>query len=222
MLRHIFTFLLLFSCTALFAQPKSFQIGPNGDTLNLVDANGLKQGKWVESVPELRGNPGYEEEGIYKNDKKHGIWRKYSIHGDLLAVENYMNGGKDGLQQYFSFLGHLLAEENWRGFNPEDPYDTIPVYGTESNEVIDFKIVKAEPYSVKHGVFNYYDDGGRLIKSETYDRNSLVVPKDERPAIAQKEEEGEKKKVEKTAEMLEWERKNSGKKRALRDGQTGL
>lgn len=214
--------LLVFSMSVVYcgyAQPKSFQLLDNGDTLNLVDNKGLKQGKWVQSFPELRGNPGYEEEGVFVNDKKNGVWRKFTPEGDLLAIENYMNGGKDGLQQYFTFVGTLIREENWRGFNPEDPYDTIPVYGTESNAVVEFKIVKAEPYSVKHGTWKYYDDQGRLINVEEYDRNRLLVPKDEKPEVTTTEKP---KKIEKTPEMLEWERKNSGKKKALRDGATGL
>ncbi len=215
----LFIVSLLFSEAGL-AQPKSFKLNDRGDTLNLVDSKGLKQGKWVTSVPELRGNPGYEEEGVYKNDQKHGYWRKYSMEGDLIAVEHYIHGGKDGIQQYFSFLGGLLVEESWRGYNPDQPYDTIPVYGTGSNEVVDFKIVKAEPYSVKHGTWKYYEEGtGALVKTEEYDRNNLVVPKEDKPVIAQSDKP---KKVEKTAEMVEWEKKNSGKKKALRDGATGL
>lgn len=200
-----------------YAQPKSFQLTTDGDTLNLVDNKGLKQGRWVQSFPELRGNPGYEEEGVYVNDKKNGVWRKFTVDGDLIAIENYKYGGKDGLQQYFTFVGNLLREENWRGFNPDSPYDTIPIYGTGSNDVLEFKIVKAEPYSVKHGTWKYYDDQGRLINVEEYDRNNLVVPKEEKQEVAERP-----KKIEKTAEMLEWERKNSGKKKALRDGATGL
>ena len=219
-LASIVAFLSLAFSASTFAQPKSFKLNHEGDTLNLVDNKGLKQGKWVMTYPELRGNPGYDEEGIYKNDQKHGYWRKYSKEGDLIAVEHYIHGGKDGLQQYFSFLGGLLVEENWRGYNPDQPYDTIPVYGTGSNEVVDFKIVKAEPYSVKHGTWKYYEEGtGRLVKTEEYDRNNLVVPKEEKPVIAQSDKP---KKVEKTAEMIEWEKKNSGKKKALRDGATGL
>ena len=78
------------------AQYKDFKLSPTGDTLNVVDKNGLKQGKWVNIIGEIRGEPGFEEEGLYKNDKKTGVWRKYNTTGDLTAVENYLFGGKDG------------------------------------------------------------------------------------------------------------------------------
>jgi hypothetical protein len=205
------------------AQYASYQLGAEGDTLNAVDKKGHKQGKWVVRTEELRGEPGYEEEGLYKDGKREGKWRRYSLNGDLLAIETYWLGGKHGLQQYFSFLGDLIREESWRGYNPAEPYDTIPVYGTSSNEIVSFKIVKAEPYSVKHGEWRYYEAGsGRLIKTEEYAINNLVTPESKKNlAAAATDPKAEKKKPEKTPEMLEWEKKNKGKKKVLRDGRTG-
>lgn len=203
----------------LSAQYKKFEISSKGDTINGINQQGQKQGKWVLHIGELRGEPGYEEEGVFKNGVKDGFWRKYNLEGDLIGVEHFILGGKDGLQQYFTYLGDLVREENWRGFNPDDPYDTIAVYGTGSNEIVDYKIVKAEPYSVKHGEWKYYEPGsGRLIKSEQWDRNNLVLPNAPKAEVAKSKD----KKPDKPAEMVEWERKNSGKKKALRDGQTGL
>ena len=203
-----------------FAQYKTYKLNPKGDTINAINQQGEKVGKWVIEVAELRGEPGFVEEGIYKKGYKDGYWRKYSIEGDLLAVENYILGGKDGLQQYFSPLGDLVQEENWKGYNPDAPYDTVAVYGTGSGEIIDYKIVKAEPYSVKHGEWKYYEPGsGRLLRSEKWERNNLVNPNAPKPESASSDKP---KKVEKTAEMLEWEKKNSGTKGAITDGRTGL
>lgn len=201
------------------SQYKEYKLSPKGDTINAVTKDGLKTGKWVTHVDELRGNPGYEEEGMYRKGQKDGIWRKYTLQGDLLAMENYKFGGKDGTQQYFTYLGDLEREESWKGYNPDSPYDTIPLYGTGSGEIVDYKIVKAEPYSVKDGEWKYYEPGtGRLLRTEKWERNNLINPD------VQKTNEAyvKPKKVEKTAEMMEWERKNSGKKKALRDGSTGL
>lgn len=203
------------------AQYKSYKISEKGDTINAIDKNGLKQGKWVIHIDEIRGEPGYEEEGIFKNDKKEGIWRQYNLTSDLIGVENYKLGGKDGIQQYYTYLGDLYREESWRGYNPDSPYDTIPIYGTGSNEIIDYKIVKAEQYSVKHGEWKYYEPGsGRLIKVEKYDRGLLEKPNATAPVAPTAT--ATPKKVEKTPEMLEWEKKNKGKKKVLRDGRTGM
>ncbi len=215
--RNIFFLILCFISMQGFAQYTSYKLNAKGDTINIVDKKGIKQGRWVTHVDELRGEPGYEEEGMFKNGEKNGYWRRYSLEGDLLSVENYRLGGKDGIQQYYSFLGELVREESWRGYNPDAPYDTVAVYGTGSNEIIEYKIVKAVPYAVKNGTWKYYQ-GGMIIKTEEWERNNLVV-KAADPNLAIKPKP---KKVEKTAEMLEWESKNKGKKKVLRDGATGM
>ncbi len=71
----------------LFAKWKDFTIGPRGDTLNGVDKQDQKQGKWVNHFDEVRGEPGYEEEGIYKDNRKEGAWRIFSLQGDLIGLE---------------------------------------------------------------------------------------------------------------------------------------
>jgi hypothetical protein len=216
----LFTMLLLAGQPGI-AQYKSFQLNADGDTINAITKSGLKQGKWVLHVDEVRGEPGYEEEGIFEKDKKEGVWRQYNLTGDLIGVENYRLGGKDGVQQYYTYLGDLVREESWRAYNPDAPFDTIPVYGTGSNDIIDFKIVKAEQYSVKHGEWKYYEAGsGRLIKTEKYDRGLLVTP-GVTPAPATVSATPAKK-PDKTPEMLEWEKKNKGKKKVVRDGRTNL
>jgi hypothetical protein len=203
-----------------FSQYKEYKLSIKNDTINAIDQHNLKQGKWVISVPELRGEPGYEEEGIFINSKKEGIWRKYNLNSDLLATENYRFGGKNGLQQYFTKSGDLVREENWKAYNPEVPYDTIPVYGTGNNEIVSYKIVKAEQYSVQHGTWKYYDPStGRIIKTEEYDRGHLQTKPD---IIAEASDDKPKPKA-KPPEVLEYEKKNSGKKKVmLRQGQTGL
>jgi hypothetical protein len=224
--RKILTLVLFFVVSVLNvdAQLKSFKISVKGDTINKIDKKGFKQGKFVLIKEELRGEPGFEEEGMYKNDTKEGIWRRYNLQGDPIGFETYLQGGKNGLQQYYSPLGELLREENWRGYNPDAPYDTIALYGTGSNEIIDYKIVKAEQYSVKQGVWRYYEPvTGRLLKTEEWDRNNLVLPNAPKKEIVSSNSlKGVKKEVPKTAAMLEWEKKNKGKKNVIRNGQTGF
>jgi antitoxin component YwqK of YwqJK toxin-antitoxin module len=201
------------------AQYKTYQLTAGGDTLNAIDNNDMKQGKWVIHVEPLRGEPGFEEEGVFKNNNKEGVWRKYSLAGDIIAVEFYKLGGKDGLQQYYTYLGDLIREESWRGYDPDAPYDTIAVYGEGNNEIMEYKIVKAEQYSVKHGEWKYYDAGtGRLVKVEKYERGHLETPGGNTKTVVAPVEK--KKEVEKTPEMIEWEKKNKGKKKVVRDGRT--
>ena len=208
---------LFFSQTG-FTQYKSFKISVKADTINRILSNGQKQGKWVIEIPELRGEPGYVEEGAYNKGYKNSVWRKYTEQGDLIAYENYLNGGKDGEQQYFNHMGDLIRIENWKGYDPNAPYDTVAVYGTGNNEIIDYKISKAEPYSVKQGEWKYYDPStGALVRTEVWELNNIKKP-EEKPKtdVAVK-----KKEVPKTAAMIEWDLKNKGKKGAVRNGETG-
>ena len=130
-------------------------------------------------------------------------------------------GGLHGIQQYYTFLGDLIREESWRGYDPDAPYDTIAVYGAGNNDIVDYKIVKAEQYSVKHGEWKYYEPGsGRLVKTEMYDRGFPLTPANPvKPGVVVTDKP---KKIDKTPEMLEWEKKNKGKKKVLRDGRTNL
>lgn len=215
-LTFIFVLIQLFS-TEGSAQYKTYELTVDRDTINAIDNKNQKQGMWVISTPELRGEPGYEEEGKFKDGKKTGVWRRYNLNGDLIAIENYKYGGKDGLQQYFTMMGDLGREESWKAYNPDAPYDTIPIYGTGSNEILNYKIVKAEQYSVKHGKWKWYDPlSGRVVRSEIYDRGFLPT---EEPTVATTDD---KTKKVKPAEVLQYEKKNAGKKKVkTRDGATG-
>ncbi len=208
--------LVVYVCPA-----QSYKLSANGDTLNKIDKNKKRQGKWINRVEPFRGNEGYEEEGMYVDSVKEGYWRIYNLQGDFIALERYKKGGKDGTQLYYTYLGDLEREESWRGYDPNAPYDTIDVYGQGNNEIIEQKIVKAYQYSVKHGQWKWYDPRtGRVIKIEAYDRGMLEKDRNEIKAAGTKDPKEKKKEVAKTPAMLEWEKKNKGKKNAVRDGRT--
>lgn len=160
--------LLLFASFTASSQYKSYILGAKGDTLNRIDKNDKRQGKWVNKVESLRGEPGYEEEGIYKDGKKEGTWRAYTLQGDLFAIENYRWGNKNGKSQYFNIAG-IVREESWKAVNPENPYDTIEVPDLADPYKVEMKVIKIEGTSVKHGNWKYYDPAtGRIVKTETY------------------------------------------------------
>src|ERR1051325_11680403 len=140
-MRSIFSFLLLLSLGAN-AQWKSYIIGVKGDTLNRMDLQGRKQGPWVVQVDELRGEPGYEEDGFFVNDKKEGRWVRYSLGGDRLAVENYRWGMKDGPCEYYNNVEDLVRVESWLSIDPKKTYDTIPIYDpNDASRIIRFQVV---------------------------------------------------------------------------------
>jgi antitoxin component YwqK of YwqJK toxin-antitoxin module len=161
----IITFLSIISFQSN-AQWKSYRITSNKDTINCVDKNDLKQGRWSIKIEGLRGEPGRDEEGVFKDGKKEGVWRIYTTMGDLYAVENYRWGNKDGKSQYFNITG-IIREESWKSVNPANPYDTIDVYDPVNPNKMYRQIVKLEGNSVKHGTWKYYEDG-LITRSENY------------------------------------------------------
>jgi antitoxin component YwqK of YwqJK toxin-antitoxin module len=205
-----------------FAQLKDYRISIKGDTLNGVDQQGKKQGKWVHRYDEVRGEPGFEEEGEYVDDRREGKWRRYTLMGDLIAIENYRWGYKDGVSQYFNALGELLREESWKALNPDKQYDTIDVEDVDHLEKYTRVIVKNEGAGIRHGTWKYYDpSSGFVNKTENYVLGALQNNKSS--STASKEPTAESKAKAKPKEVLDFEKKNSGKKKVrVQDGSTGL
>ncbi|MFM9021603.1 MAG: toxin-antitoxin system YwqK family antitoxin [Sediminibacterium sp.] len=168
---RLIIFCCLFSLSAgAQNQYKSFVKGVHGDSINKVDMNDRKQGKWVERYPALRGNPGYEAEGYYLDDLKVGTWKTYNLMGDKIAEETFRYGNKDGRCRYFTVAG-LVREENWRAPRKLDKQqlDTILVQDPGEPNVYKRVVIKMEGQSLKHGTWRYFDPVyGRIIAEETY------------------------------------------------------
>lgn len=222
--------LLCFITISANAQWKSYRLTNNDrDTINRIDEKDRKQGKWVIKVESLRGEPGYDEEGIFIDGKKEGVWRCYTSIGDLFAVERFRWGNKDGKCQYFSISG-LTREESWKAVNPDNPFDTVDVFDPIDPMKVERKVVKMEGSSVKHGPWKYYEStSGALIKTENYILGKLEIPRavsDEKVASGPinvsdlQPAEPPKKVIPK--EVKEFQKKNGRKKIKVLDGSTGL
>ena len=215
--------LFLFASIAVKAQWKSYRITSNNDTINCIDKNDLRQGKWSVKIEGLRGEPGRDEEGIYKDGKKEGVWRVYTSMGDLYAVENYRWGNKDGKCQYFNISG-IVREESWKAVNPANPFDTVDVYDPVDPTKMYRQVVKIEGSSVKHGTWNYYNDG-LISKSENYFLDKLQSPLGGATA-SDKDNPNPEKKTEKAPvktkpkEVMDFEKKVGKKKVKVIDGTT--
>jgi hypothetical protein len=216
-----------------FSQYKNYLIGPKGDTLNRIDLNGKKQGPWVIHVEDNHGEPGYEEEGYFENDRREGMWRRFSLQGDMTAIENYRWGNKNGKCQYFTNTGDLVREESWKAVNPDDPYDTVPVYDlNDPTKIVSTQIIKLDGYSLKHGTWKYYDpNSGAVVKTEKWfldkpatgdsKNDDDLRPIDTADNSKQSTDTAAKKPATKPQAVLDYEKKNSGKKKVkVRDGQT--
>lgn len=212
---------------------RSYDLSNNGDTLNVIDQKDLKQGKWVIHTNALRGEPGFEEEGTYVDNLREGIWRRYNLTGDILAIENYKWGYKDGKQLYFTMMGDLLREESWMAVNPKNPYDTIEVPDLNNPILLQKKIIKHESAEVRNGPWKFYNPvNGSIVKTENY-LFGLKTDADGKPILNNSKESSnvtiqptktnntEKPKAKPSA-VAEWEKKNAGKKKIIvQDGKTG-
>ena len=232
-MRYLLILFLMIS-THGYSQCKSFIIGVKGDTLNCVDFNNKKQGRWVVEMPALRGEKGYEEQGVYINDKKEGKWQQFSLMGDLMAIENYRWGNKNGKCFYFTPFGQPLREESWKAVNPDNPYDTVDVYDLKDpSKVAERVVVKLDGFTLRHGTWKFYDpEFGTVEKTERFHLDKLIDGSDtdelapidigtKSTAKSNTDSTG-KKTVAKPKEVLEYEKKNAGKKSIkVRDGRTG-
>lgn len=224
---YMLLFCLFLTGMGAFAQCRSYTLTDQGDTINCIDLKGVKQGPWLESYPELRGNPGYEEEGVYKNGLKEGVWRRFSLQGDIMAVENYKWGLLNGKSAYYSLMG-LEREESWWAIDPGKKFDTIDVPDLYVDGNYRTVVVPNEGRSMKHGTWNFYNTmTGRIEKSEEFIRDSAVGVlgalgiTTQKPATQPKGDSTQKK-TPKPDVVQEWEKKNSGKKKVkVRDGSTG-
>ena len=203
---------------------------------------GLKQGPWVVHIDPLRGEDGYDEQGYYKNDLREGIWKRFSNEGDLLAVESYYLGMKSGRCKYYLYTGELQREESWRAIDPKSPYDTIDIVDVnDPSKILRKEIVKVEPNSYKHGTWTYYNtENGAIQSTEEWVMNKrkedVVVSNGSEDDLAPIDvtkggsksktnsttAQTDEKKVAKPQQVVEYEKKNSNKKKIkVRDGSTG-
>lgn len=240
-MRFIFLIVLFISINS-FGQWKDYIISVKGDTLNRVDMNGKKQGPWVIHMDDLRGEQGYDEQGYFVDDKRDGKWVKFSLMGDKLAEENYRWGSLDGKSRYYTRRGGLMREETWRAIEPGRSFDTVDVLDPlDPTKVVDQVVVKVEGQTMKHGTWTYYDpEWGTITKTEDYwidklrtDKDTLVADTDAgddedlKPiefsgTKPKSDASGKKSSGAKPQVVLDYEKKNSGKKKVrVRDGSTG-
>ncbi len=220
---------LAFQTTLSFSQCKTYQLNAKRDTINCTDFQNHKQGNWVTRIVNNHGEPGYQEEGFYKNDNKEGAWTRSNLIGDVLAEENYKWGCKNGICRYYNLMG-LMREESWKAIDPENPYDTVRVYDLNVPDKYDLKVVKVDAASVKHGTWTYYDPERQTVtKTEEYVIDQLVSKKRSLASLNDSMTIAKKNPLDsislnknKPAEVLQYEKKNTKKKIKVRDGATGV
>jgi antitoxin component YwqK of YwqJK toxin-antitoxin module len=242
LLTYIKTIFFVIVCTGVIVttvcgQCTEYILSANGDTLNCKDKKGFKHGKWTNRIEELRGEPGYEEEGVYQNNNKSGYWRIFTLRGDLIGIENYRYGQKNGLQQYYNTVGNLVKEESWLAHNPENPTEIVDVYDIKDPNKVYQVEVKLDASSVPHGIWKLYDpETGKVVRKDNYILGKLddgsgtangIIKKTEGKSDKEDKKDNEEikekpKEKPKPREVQDFEKKNDGKKKyKIRTGETG-
>lgn len=152
-MRLSISLILLLSSFLSFSQI-SFTVH-DGDTINVVDKDSLRQGVWKE----FYANGKLRNEVVYRDNKKHGLdisWyngsgcvkqEMYYNHGQLDGpvthygknckkelIENYKNGVKEGLEVAYHANGKILSEGNFKKGNLDGVYKVYNKNGKFSFE----------------------------------------------------------------------------------------
>ncbi len=110
--------LFAFFSACIFAQ--TFEIDPfnKKDTINRIDAEGKKQGKWIvlgkSKMESCYPQNAIVEEGLYIDNKKSGIWKDYHCNGNLKTQITFQNGRPDGPASKYYETGKLKEEGIWK------------------------------------------------------------------------------------------------------------
>lgn len=162
-------------CALLFSLNAGAQAAT--EPLNQTDSKGKPQGQWLVRQPARMGEDPYSEWGTYDHGVKTGAWYRFDSEGEVAAIERYRLGMKDGEAKYFE-RGRLVCVGHYRGLNPGRAYDTIYVLDPVT-DIEHKRVVSTDLGSVRHGLWQYYDEfTGRLTREVEYQIDEVVDKKD--------------------------------------------
>jgi len=130
------------------------------DSVNHLDANGLKTGLWIERQGEMTSK------GIYNLNKKTGNWVTCYSNNFLYKLEYYNDGIKDGISLQFDRKGKLTLQENYKNnvLNGQTVY-----YGQYSETPMsETNFANGK----KYGQFRQFYDNAK-IQEESYYQNDI-------------------------------------------------
>jgi antitoxin component YwqK of YwqJK toxin-antitoxin module len=110
---HILAALAVVTC----CRAQTFELSGK-DTINRVDAEGKKQGKWIYFGRHRIGSCFQPEQkaetGLFKDNRKTGTWIEYHCNGNIKSKLTFVNGRPDGYAQMFHENGKISEEGIWK------------------------------------------------------------------------------------------------------------
>lgn len=133
----------------------------DGEKVNLTDANGKKQGKWI-ITGQTRNLPGYKpdqkiEVGEYKDSRKVGTWISYYSNGNKKSEITYKYGRPNGPYKTYYVNGVQEEEGVWNNNRNVGSFKRYHENGKVSQEF------NFDPSGKRTGTQKYYYDNGQIM-----------------------------------------------------------
>ena len=118
MKKILYIFIPILMCSISEAQSIPSYSIIDGDTVNFIDENNLKQGFW-KIFGKTKNVQGYEpdqvvEQGKYGNSRKQGLWTKFFASGKTKSEIEYKNSRPNGAYRTYFENGQIEEEGNWK------------------------------------------------------------------------------------------------------------
>ncbi len=186
MKKILYIIIPIFVCSISTAQSALKYNIINGDTINVIDENNLKQGFWrifgkMKKLPEYQPDQ-VVEEGNYESSRKQGLWKNFFPNGKIKSEIAYVNSRPNGSYKTYFENGQIEEEGSWENnrntggfkryhengqtsqefvFNESGKRDGKQIYRYENGQImIEADIVAGKEKFVKE----YYEDGS--LKAE--------------------------------------------------------
>ncbi len=143
---------------SMFSQTS--ELGPKGDTINRIDIDGRKQGKWILMGKHKPGTcyaPDAKiEEGKYQDNRKKDQWIEYYCNGNMKNKLTFTNGRPDGYAIMYHENGKISEEGNWKNNRWVGNYKLYYENGQIQHDFVFNQSGKRE------GAQKYFYDNGQL------------------------------------------------------------
>ena len=133
----------------------------NGDTINVKDVNGRKQGYWIVTG-KMKKMPGYGpeqivEEGEYADNRKQGAWKKYFPSGQIKNEITYRNNRPNGPYTVYYSNGQIEEQGEWKNNRNIGTFKRFYENG-QPQQAFNFN-----PSGKREGRQTYYHDNGQVM-----------------------------------------------------------
>jgi len=150
------------------------------DKINQLNINGQKEGLWKENINEY-----WRTEIYYKNGKKNGVYKEFSIaRGELSTFGEYKNDTIIGTWYYFGDYGHLMMIQKdfskntfpipsiyqAQGYCPSKCYSIMfyPNGMKKSEGILLWDNNPESDFTFEYGEWKYYDETGKLVRTKEF------------------------------------------------------